>query len=116
MYDEWRTPMKGDPNVFKAIRITYQDGSEELLLPDDGKHVLLMTWAEIEKSQSEEPGMMLFHTDTEISAKMIARLFRKFPAVWYNIQKLWAVNEAVETAERMRQAARADRIVGKTTH
>jgi hypothetical protein len=47
---------------------------------------------------------------------MIARLFRKLPAIWYNIQKLWAINEAVETAEKMRQAARANHILGKTTH
>lgn len=116
MYDEWRTPMKGDPTVSKAIRVYYKDGSEELIRPNDGQHVILLTWAEIEKSQSEEPDMTLFHSDTEISAKMIARLFRKLPAIWYNIQKLWAINEAVETAEKMRQAARANHILGKTTH
>lgn len=116
MYDEWRVPMKGDSSVFEAIRVYYKDGSEEVLLPKDGHHVLLLTWAEIEKTQSEEPGMTLFHTETETAAKMIDRIFRKFPSIWTNIQKLWAVREHNEEAERMRQAARADRILGKTTH
>lgn len=87
--DEWKKPMPGNSKLFKAIRIYYDDGREEMIMPNDGQHVLLMTWAEVEHSQSEQPGMLLAHTETVIASKMINRLLHKFPTIWINIQKLW---------------------------
>ena len=106
---EWKVPLPAGSEIFRAIRIYYKDGTECIIEPKEGQHVLLMTWQEIERTQSQVPGMVLYHSDTVIVSRMIDRLLRKYPDIWYNIQKEWAMREFQEQFKKRLIAKFGDR-------